>query len=109
MATGLLYSYSARPHGTRVAGMATGPGHIAPGWLGWLQVLATNYQGGLDGNRVWPHGTREAEMATGHGHISQGNWDGNRVWPHGTRKAGIATRSGHIAPGRLGWQHGLAT
>ena len=40
---------TARPNGTREAVMATGPGHMAPGWLGWQQGLATWHQGGLYG------------------------------------------------------------
>ena len=71
----------ARPHGTREAGMATGPGHMA-GPLLWLQCPARWHKGGWDGNRTWAQATREAEMATG---------------------------SGQIAPWRLVWQQGLAT
>ena len=94
------------PHGTRVAGIPTGPG-----------------QGSWDGNRTWPHGTRVAEMATGPGHMAPGRlgWQqglatwhqdgfyGYIAWPHGTRVAGMATGPVHMAPVRLGWQQGLTT
>ena len=56
--------------------MATGPGHMAPGRLGWQQGLATWQKGGL-----YRYSAR----------------------PHGTRVAGMATGPGHMAPGRLGW------
>ena len=62
--------------------MATGPGHMTPGRLGWHQGLATCHQG---------------------------DWDGYRAWQHGTREAGIATGPSHIAPGRLGRHQGLST
>ena len=44
--------HSARHHGTRVAGMAKGPGHIPQGRLRWLNF------------------TREAGIATGAGNIA---------------------------------------
>ena len=110
-----------------MAGLATGPGHMAPGRLGWPQ-------GGLYGYIAWPHDNRVAGMATGPGHMTpvrlgwqqdmapgklglkeglttwhQGGWDGCRAWPHCTREAGIAIGSGHMAPGWLEWQQGKAT
>ena len=88
-----LYSYSARPHGTRVAGMATGSGQMAPGRLECQQGLATWHQRGWDGNRAWPHSTRVVGMATGPGHVAEVGWDGHRVRPHGTREAGMANRA----------------
>ena len=66
--------------------MASVSGHMAQGWLGWQQGLATWIKGGWDGNRVWPHATREAEKATGSGQ-------------NGTREDGIVTGSGHMTPG----------
>ena len=96
--------------------MATGPGHMAPGRLGWQQGLSTWHHGGFfrlqypatwhqkgwDGNRAWPYGTREAGMATGPlvwlqcpATWHKGGWDGNRVWPK--------------APGHLVLRQGLST
>ena len=46
------------PHGTRVAGMATGSDHMPPGRLRRQQV--------------WPNGTREAGIVTGSGHMALG-------------------------------------
>ena len=89
--------------------MATGSGHMSPGWFVLLQCPVTWHQGGWDGNRAWPHATREAEIATGSGQMAQGGWDCDRVWPHGTRVAGMATGQCHMTQGRLGWQQGLAT
>ena len=62
--------------------MATGTGHMAPGWLVWLKCPAAWHQGGVDGNKAWPLGTREAIMATG---------------------------PDQSTPGWLGWLKGLAT
>ena len=77
--------------------MATGPGHMASGRLGWLQCPATchkgagmatgsgqkaterlgSQQGRLYGHSARPHATRGAGMATGSGHKAKGGWDGN--------------------------------
>ena len=95
--------------------MASRSDHMAPGWLGWQQGLATWHQGGWDGNRVWPHGTRVAGMATGPGQMAprrqgwpqglatwqQGGWDGNRA-------ACMAIVPGNMTQGWLDWQQGLA-
>ena len=52
MSPGWLYGYSARQHGTRVAVMVTGPGHMPPGRLRWQQGLSKWHQGGWDCDRV---------------------------------------------------------
>ena len=46
------------PHGTREAGMATVPGHMAQGWLLWQQGMAKS--------------TRESWMASGSCHMPPG-------------------------------------
>ena len=96
--------------------MATGSGHMAPGWLVWLQCPATWHQGGWDGNGGRPHGTSEAWMATGSGHMvpvrlvcQQGLMYSYSARPHDTMVAGMATGSGRKALGRLGWQQDIAT
>ena len=43
-----------------VAWMATWPGHMATGRLGWQQGITIWHQGGWDGNTAWPHGTKKA-------------------------------------------------
>ena len=53
---GRLYGYSAQPHGTRVAGLATGSGQ--------------KHQGVWDCTRAWPNASREADMATGYGQMA---------------------------------------
>ena len=53
------------PHGTREAGMATGPRQMTPGWLGLQQG--------------WPSGTRVAVMVKSLATWYHGGWDGNRV------------------------------
>ena len=80
--------------------MATGPGHMALGRLGWQQGLDPWHQGGWDGNRTWPNDTKEAGMATEPGHMATGRlgWQQGRLYgysarQHGTRVAGLATGS----------------
>ena len=78
--------------------MATGSGHMSPGWVVLLQCPATWHQGCWDGNRAWPHVTREAKMATGSGHMAPGRLglrQGLATWHQGSW-------NGHMTPGRLG-------
>ena len=97
--------HSVQHHGTRVAGMPKGPGHMPPRWLRWQQ-MAKWYPGGWDCG--CPYGTERLGWQQGLPTWHQGGWDGNRVWPQGTRVAGMATGSGHMAQCWLGWQQGLA-
>ena len=97
MAQGWLGWQQGLAKSTRESGVATGPVHMVPGSLECQQGLATWHQRGWDCNRAWPHSTRVVGMATGPCNVAEGGWDGYRVWPHGTREAGMANRA---------WPHG---
>ena len=101
--------------------MATGPGHMAPGRLGWQLELSTWHQGDLYGyiagvatgsvlmaperlgwqkrpDHMAPERLGwQQDLAIWH----QGDLYGYNARPHGTRVAGMATGPGHMTPGKL--------